>query len=94
MLGKTAGALGLAFSGASAAVADGAVSTATVARARGQYGLRILGLSEAVAKGDLAAVAAEKNAFILFVSGVYSKKGAAVREVLPSFTTDIFLNNT
>mmetsp|Transcript_35795 Transcript_35795/g.72957 ORF Transcript_35795/g.72957 Transcript_35795/m.72957 type:complete len:190 (-) Transcript_35795:174-743(-) len=78
MLGKTAGALGLAFSGASAAVADGSVSKTTVARARGKYGFRILALQDAVAKGDLASIAEEENAFKLFVSGAYTQKGAAV----------------
>jgi len=53
------------------ASADGAVSGATVGRARGIYGNRIAALKEAVDKGDLAAVAQEKNAFVLFNSGVY-----------------------
>ena len=78
MLGKTVGALGLAFSGASVSFADGSVSLATVARARGKYGFRILALKDAVEKGDLAAVAAEKNAFVLFVSGVYAQAGNQV----------------
>ena len=38
MLVKTAGAFGVAFSGAGAAFADGAVSAATIQRARGIYG--------------------------------------------------------
>mmetsp|Transcript_66021 Transcript_66021/g.148999 ORF Transcript_66021/g.148999 Transcript_66021/m.148999 type:complete len:158 (+) Transcript_66021:254-727(+) len=75
MIAKTAGAFGL-IAGAGAASADGAVSTTTVARARGIYGSRILALEDAVAKGNLAAVAEEKNAFILFCSGVYTRKGA------------------
>ena len=53
------------------ALADGATSTASVQRARFTYGSRISALSDAVAKGDFAAVAAEKNAFILFNSGAY-----------------------
>ena len=66
------------------ALADGAVSAATVARARGIYGDRIASLEKAVASGDLAAVASEKNAFILFNSGAYptakdkSSKAAAI----------------
>mmetsp|Transcript_33255 Transcript_33255/g.67098 ORF Transcript_33255/g.67098 Transcript_33255/m.67098 type:complete len:148 (-) Transcript_33255:2184-2627(-) len=51
--------------------ADGAVSSATKARAKGIYGDRICALKDAVAKGDFAAVAAEKNAFILYNSGAY-----------------------
>ena len=80
-LAKTAGAFGLAFSGAGAAFADGAVSTATIARARGIYGGRILDLKDAVAKGDLAAVKAEKNAFVLFASGAYRGGGAIAKAV-------------
>lgn len=54
------------------AFADGAKSLATQARARGIYGGRVEALKDAVAKGDTAAVLAEKNAFTLFVSGAYS----------------------
>jgi len=79
VLGQAAGALGLVFSGAGAAVADGAVSASTVARARGIYGARILDLEGAVKAGDLAAVLAEKNAFLLFNSGVYTPKGEKVK---------------
>ena len=53
------------------AFADGATSTASIQRARFKFGVRINGLKDAVAKGDFAAVAAEKNAFILFNSGAY-----------------------
>jgi len=53
------------------AMADGAVSVATIQRARGIYGGRIAGLKDAVSKGDFAAVESEKNAFILFNSGAY-----------------------
>lgn len=66
------------------ASADGAVSTATVNRARGIYGGRVAALEAAVKKGDFAAVAGEKNAFILFNSGAYpgiknkGKKSAAI----------------
>lgn len=55
----------------SAAFADGAVSTATRTKAKFIYGGRIFALKDAVAKGDFEAVAAEKNAFILFNSGAY-----------------------
>merc|ERR1719335_1965482 len=67
------------------AMADGAVSVATIQRARGIYGGRIAGLKDAVSKGDFAAVESEKNAFILFNSGAYrtgekakAEKAAAV----------------
>lgn len=56
----------------SAAFADGAKSLATQARSRGIYGGRIEALKPAVEKGDAAAVLSERNAFILFNSGVYS----------------------
>eukprot|EP00568_Trieres_chinensis_P007494 CAMPEP_0183290714 /NCGR_PEP_ID=MMETSP0160_2-20130417/339_1 /TAXON_ID=2839 ORGANISM="Odontella Sinensis, Strain Grunow 1884" /NCGR_SAMPLE_ID=MMETSP0160_2 /ASSEMBLY_ACC=CAM_ASM_000250 /LENGTH=181 /DNA_ID=CAMNT_0025451367 /DNA_START=111 /DNA_END=656 /DNA_ORIENTATION=- len=66
----------------SVASADGAVSFATIGRARGIYGDRIAALKSAVDAGDFAAVAAEKNAFILFNSGAYAKdktkKAAAI----------------
>jgi Photosystem II Psb31 protein len=64
------------------ASADGAVSAATKQRARFNYGSRIGALKDAVAKGDFGAVAAEKDAFILFNSGAYAgnkaKKNAAI----------------
>ena len=64
------------------ASADGAVSGSTVGRARGLYGSRIAALQGAVDAGDFAAIAAEKNAFILFNSGAYAankgKKKAAI----------------
>lgn len=68
----TAGAAVAAASMPSVAFADGARSSATQSRARGIYGTRIEGLKSSVDKGDTAAVLAEKNAFILFNSGVYS----------------------
>ncbi len=64
------------------ASADGAVSPATIGRARGMYGSRIAALKGAVASGDFKAIAEEKNAFILFNSGAYAnnkaKKNAAI----------------
>lgn len=71
MLGQAAGVVGLMAAGAAPAFADGAVSMATVQRARGIYGGRIADLTDAVEKGDTAAIMAEKNAFALFVSGGY-----------------------
>ena len=66
------------------ASADGAISAASVQRARFKFGSRIAALADAASKGDFAAVAAEKNAFILFNSGAYpaikdkSKKADAI----------------
>jgi hypothetical protein len=57
----------------SIASADGAISAATIQRARFIYGSRIAALKDAVAKGDFGAVADEKNAFILFNSGAYPR---------------------
>eukprot|EP00980_Cylindrotheca_fusiformis_P028354 scaffold22593_cov145-Cylindrotheca_fusiformis.AAC.3 len=55
------------------ASADGAVSAATIQRAKFRFGSRIASLKSAVASGDFAAVADEKNAFVLFNSGVYPR---------------------
>jgi hypothetical protein len=57
--------------------ADGAVSKATVERARGVYGSRVADLADAVSAGNFAAVAEEKNAFALFNSGAYARNKAA-----------------
>jgi len=65
----------------SLALADGARSAATEARARGIYGQRIVGLESAVNSGDFGAVAAEKNAFILFNSGAISDKAKKAEAV-------------
>ena len=63
------------------ALADGAKSRATVERARGIYGQRIAALESAVAAGDFGAVAAEKNAFILFNSGGITDKAKQAKAV-------------
>lgn len=55
------------------ASADGAISSATIQRSRTLYGGRIADLKTAVDKGDVSAIAAEKNAFILFNSGAYPR---------------------
>jgi tRNA threonylcarbamoyladenosine modification (KEOPS) complex Pcc1 subunit len=61
-----------------------AISAATVRRSRFKYGRRVAALKSAVYAGDFAAVTAEKNAFILFNSGVFpgvknkAKKAAAI----------------
>ena len=81
VLATSAGALGLALAGATPAFADGAVSDATRSRAKGIYGGRIANLGGAVERGDLGAIATEKNAFILFNSGAYSGPGEARKAV-------------
>jgi hypothetical protein len=76
----------------SVASADGAVSAATITKAKIVYGSRIAALKDAVEKGDFKAVAAEKSAFILFNSGAYptakdkSKKAAAIEGVNAIFS--------
>merc|ERR1719277_1234726 len=73
------------------ALADGATSTASVQRARYVYGVRITALKEAVAKGDFAAVAAEKNAFILYNSGAYpGSKNKVKKSSAIAATNEIF----
>merc|ERR1719252_287969 len=92
-LQKVAGAIAGALARPQVASADGAVSTATVARSRGIYGGRIAALSGAVSKGDFAAVADEKNAFILFNSGAYQLKtpaAKAAKAVAQEGTANIF----
>mmetsp|Transcript_33143 Transcript_33143/g.68139 ORF Transcript_33143/g.68139 Transcript_33143/m.68139 type:complete len:181 (+) Transcript_33143:137-679(+) len=70
------------------ALADGAVSKETAIRARGIYGQRIAALEPAVNAGDFGAVAAEKNAFILFNSGAIQDK--KLKSVAVKGTNDIF----
>ena len=62
-------------------------------RGEGGDGGRIAALSGAVSKGDFAAVADEKNAFILFNSGAYQLKtpaAKAAKAVAQEGTADIF----
>jgi Photosystem II Psb31 protein len=74
------------------ASADGAVSTASITKAKVVYGSRIAALKPAVEKGDFAALVAEKNAFILFNSGAYPTakqkpaKKAAIEQVNAIFS--------
>ena len=71
--------------------ADGAVSSATTGKAKAIYGARIADLAAAVESGDFGAVAAEKNAFILFNSGVYpSVKEKASKAAAVEATNAIF----
>ena len=53
------------------ASADGAISSATITKARMVYGGRIANLKSAVEKGDFQSIVDEKNAFVLFNSGAY-----------------------
>lgn len=75
----------------SVASADGAISSASITKARMVYGNRIAELKDEVNKGNFSAVAGEKNAFILFNSGVYptpkdkSKKADSI-----ALTNEIF----
>ncbi|EEC47520.1 predicted protein [Phaeodactylum tricornutum CCAP 1055/1] len=74
-----------------AAFADGAVSGATVQKARTVYGGRIAELKEAVNKGDFGAVANEKSAFVLFNSGAYpTSKSKEEKKAAISSTNKIF----
>jgi Photosystem II Psb31 protein len=66
-----AGAAAVVVSVPQFAFADGAVSAATTQKAKLVYGDRIIALKSAVDSGNFDAVAAEKNAFILYNSGAY-----------------------
>ena len=81
-----------AFAGlAQPAFADGAVSGATKERAKAIYGSRIAALKGAVDSGDFAAVADEKNAFILYNSGAYpTAKDKDAKAAAISSTNAIF----
>lgn len=73
------------------ALADGAVSAGTIAKARAVYGGRIYDLKDAVEKGDFGKIAEEKNAFVLFNSGAYpSAKSKKQKQEAIKQTNDIF----
>jgi Photosystem II Psb31 protein len=73
------------------ASADGAVSAATVTKAKAVYGSRIADLKQAVDAGDFGAVAAERSAFVLFNSGAYpSSKDKDSKNAAIAGTNDIF----
>lgn len=89
--GQIAGAAAAVAAFPQLANADGAVSVATVGRARGIYGDRIAALKSAVDKGDFDAVVAEKGAFVLFNSGVYpTAKDKALKKAAIEGTNAIF----
>ena len=77
VLFTAAGAAFVAGGVPGAALADGSVSTATRARARGVYGTKIAELKQAVKAGDFKAIVEQKNAFILFNSGALVKNQKA-----------------
>ncbi|KAJ8604357.1 hypothetical protein CTAYLR_002546 [Chrysophaeum taylorii] len=77
---QAAGVLGASLIAPKPALADGAVSQATVARSKGIYGARIAALKGAVDKGDFDAVVDEKLAFELFNSGAYMLKSPTSKE--------------
>ena len=70
-------ALGALGALAPAARADGAVSKATVSRARGIYGAKITALAGAAKAGDLKAFEAERGAFDIFSSSGYARSTLA-----------------
>lgn len=73
------------------AAADGAVSAATITKARAVYGDRIYALKSAVDAGNFDAVVAEKNAFVLFNSGAYpTAKDKDAKKSAIGLTNDIF----
>lgn len=74
----------------SVASADGAVSSATITKAKIVYGDRIAALKAAVDKADFASIIDNKEAFVLFNSGVYpGAKLKAKREAAIALTNDI-----
>mmetsp|Transcript_23887 Transcript_23887/g.40560 ORF Transcript_23887/g.40560 Transcript_23887/m.40560 type:complete len:185 (-) Transcript_23887:118-672(-) len=90
-LGDIAFVAAAAVAAPSIASADGAVSSATKTKAKVVYGSRIAALKSAVDSGDFVAVAQEKNAFILFNSGVYpTAKDKAAKSAAVEGTNAIF----
>jgi Photosystem II Psb31 protein len=88
-----------AFAGAAAVVAgvpqiasaDGAVSGASILKARQIYGGRILELKSAVDSGNFDAITSEKTAFVLFNSGAYpTAKDKASKKAAIAGTNAIF----
>lgn len=89
--GSIAGAASVVVAAPQFAFADGAVSAATINKAKLVYGDRIYGLKSAVDAGNFDAVAAEKNAFILFNSGVYpTAKDKSLKKAAIEGTNEIF----
>jgi hypothetical protein len=73
------------------AAADGAVSAASIQKARQVYGSRIFDLKGAVAEGNFDAIKSEKTAFVLFNSGAYpTTKDKAAKKAAIEGTNAIF----
>jgi Photosystem II Psb31 protein len=86
-----AAAVGMVVAAPQLAFADGAVSAATTLKSKTVYGARIAALKDAVDKGDFAAVADEKSAFVLFNSGAYpTAKSKAAKKAAIEGTNAIF----
>mmetsp|Transcript_2061 Transcript_2061/g.2929 ORF Transcript_2061/g.2929 Transcript_2061/m.2929 type:complete len:185 (+) Transcript_2061:92-646(+) len=89
--GQIAAAGAAVVAAPSIASADGAVSSASITKAKVVYGGRIADLKAAVESGDFAAVADEKNAFILYNSGAYpAAKSKAAKAAAIEDTNAIF----
>lgn len=89
--GAVAGAAAVVAAAPQLAFADGAVSAASVGKARAVYGGRIADLKKAVESGNFDAVSDEKNAFILFNSGAYpTAKDKANKKAAIEGTNAIF----
>jgi hypothetical protein len=89
--GAIAGAAAVVAAAPQLALADGAVSAATIQKARQVYGNRILDLKKAVDAGNFDAIVEEKNAFVLFNSGAYpTPKDKAEKKKAVALTNDIF----
>ena len=89
--GAIAGAAAVVGTAPQLAFADGAVSAASIQKARQVYGSRILDLKSAVDSGNFDAIVDEKNAFILFNSGAYpTPKDKAEKAKAVALTNDIF----
>jgi hypothetical protein len=90
-MGAIAAAGVVATSMPGAALADGATSKATVQRSKFKFGTRIVALKSAVDKGDFAAVAEQKNAFVLYNSGAFvGAKNKDAKKAAIVATNEIF----
>ena len=83
-------ALGALGALAPAARADGAVSKATVSRARGIYGAKITALAGAAKVGDLKAFEAERGAFDIFSSSGYARSTLAEKKAVKAGVAEIY----
>jgi len=89
--GAIAGAAAVVVAAPQFANADGAVSAATIGKAKAVYGDRIAALKSAVDSGNFDAVVEEKSAFVLFNSGAYpTAKDKADKAAAIAGTNEIF----